>query len=165
MAKYVFMFFLIAGGLVAHAETVENKQSEQHKSVLSDTPRLQSLLREEMLALQKAIHEIVLALPRGEWSVVAINAKAIHDSFIFQQQLTAKDREILHHKLPLDFIRLDQEFHQRAKGLHDAALQQDAELGVFYLSRMLESCLQCHQNYATNRFPNLKEISRHAPHH
>ncbi len=133
--------------------------------LLSDQPHLQTLLRDEMRAVQTAMNTLVTALPQGDWPTVAITAKAIHDSFIFQQKLTPKDRDILHHSLPAAFIHLDQGFHQRAIKLHEAAADNDAELSLYHYARLLETCVQCHQRYATHRFPGLKENTQHAPLH
>lgn len=135
------------------------------KPLLSDQPRLQTLLREEMGALQTAMSKPVIALPQGDWPAVATTAKAVHDSFIFQQKLAPKDKDILHHTLPEAFIHLDQDFHQRAIKLHEAAASKDAELSLYHYSRLLEACVQCHQRFATHRFPSLNEGTRHAPRH
>jgi len=135
------------------------------KPVLAGAPHLQKLLREEMQALQEAMRTLASALPQGDFATVARTAQAMHDSFIFEQKLTEKDKHILHEQLPEGFVQLDQAFHQRAAQLHDAAAAHDGELGVYYLSRMLESCVQCHQRYATHRFPGLKAEQAPAQHH
>ncbi len=155
----IALLFLIQSGL--HAAGT-NKAS---KPVLSEVPHLQNLLRQEMRAVQQAMGKIVTALPQGEWMTVATTAQAINDSFILQQKLTTQDREKLHQHLPAGFIQLDKTFHQQALKLHDAAAQQDAELSVFYVSKMLNMCVQCHQQYAPQRFPKLKPSVSDAHHH
>jgi len=165
LSKHSLILLLFISGLVVYSGSINEEQPLTGKPLLSDTPHLQALLIEEMRALQQATNKIVSALPQGDWTTVATSARAIHDSFIFQQKLTAKDRDILHHHLPAEFIHLDQAFHQRAASLGEAAANTDAELSVYYLSRMLETCMQCHQQFATHRFPALKEQGRHAPHH
>ncbi|MFO8024395.1 hypothetical protein [Thiohalophilus sp.] len=124
---------------------------------LDGEPKLLKLLQQEMQALEKALATIGTSLPRGEWHAVAETAGQVHDSFIFQQKLTAEDRKTLHQALPEDFIRQDKAFHQQAKKLQYAAESQDAELSLFYYSKMVESCVACHRQFATHRFPSLLE--------
>ena len=126
------------------------------KPVLAAAPHLQKLLREEMQALQEAMRTLASALPQGDFATIARTAKAMHDSFIFQQKLTEKDKHLLLEQLPADFVQLDQAFHQRAAKLHAAATSHDIELSVYHGSRLLESCVQCHQQFATQRFPALQ---------
>lgn len=133
--------------------------------LLAEQPRLQTLLREEMRALQTGISKIANALPQGDWKTVANTAMTIHDSFIFQQKLTAQDREHLHHLLPPEFVSLDQQFHQRAARLQAAATAEDADLSLYHFSRLIESCIHCHQRFATQRFPALQAHSPQTPHH
>ena len=164
LKKLIFQLMLLIW-LPFQSGVLQAEQSNMDKPLLSDQPRLQTLLREEMGALLTATSKIATALPQGDWPSVASTAKAIHDSFIFQQKLSPKDKEILHHSLPAAFIHLDQGFHRRALKLHQAAANHDAELSLYYYSRLLESCVQCHQRFATHRFPTLKEDTQHAPHH
>lgn len=124
---------------------------------LEGEPRLRLLLQQEMQALQDAMGTISQALPQGEWRIVAETAGQVHDSFIFQQQLSASDRKTLHKTLPEGFIRQDKAFHQQAKKLQHAAELRDAELSLFYYSKMVESCVTCHSRFATHRFPSLAE--------
>ncbi|MDY6979492.1 MAG: hypothetical protein SV201_06390 [Pseudomonadota bacterium] len=122
---------------------------------LANEPELRGLLQQEMQALQEALATISTALPQGQWHTVADTAGQIHDSFILQQQLSADDRKTLHQTLPADFIQRDRAFHQQAKKLQQAAESQDAELSLFYYSKMVESCVSCHSRFATHRFPSL----------
>jgi hypothetical protein len=152
-------------GMLVQAGLVHAEQATSSKAILSAEPRLQALLIEEMRALQKAMAKIVAALPAGDWPTVANTAQAIHDSFILQQKLTKQDREKLHHHLPEEFIQMDQGLHLQAKKLQQVAKQHNAELSVYYVSRMLEKCMQCHSRFATQRFPSLSENKQHTPHH
>lgn len=126
------------------------------KPVLAGAPHLQKLLREEMQALQEAMRTLASALPQGDFAAIARTAKAVHDSFIFQQKLTEQDKHLLHEQLPADFVQLDQAFHQRAAKLHAAATSHDIELSLYHHTRLLESCVQCHKSHAAQRFPSLQ---------
>lgn len=162
VAKVHVWLFSVCLGLSVPAAA---EQAGTGKPVLADTPHLQKLLREEMQALQEAMRTLAVALPQGDFATVARTAKAVHDSFIFEQNLTEKDKHLLQEQLPEGFVQLDQALHQRAAKLHDAAAQHDGELSVYYHSRMLESCVQCHQRYAPHRFPGLKEKQEPVQHH
>lgn len=136
---------------------MNNAMAETASGPLDREPRLRQLLQQEMQALQDAMGTISQALPQGQWHTVAETADQVHDSFIFQQKLTAEDRKTLHQMLPEGFIRQDKAFHQQAKKLQHAAESLDAELSLFYYSKMVESCITCHSQYATHRFPSLIE--------
>lgn len=144
---YVLLLITLAGG--GHNTLAESG------APLAGQPELRQLLQQEMRALQEAVGTLGQALVQGDWQTLAKTAGQMHDSFIFQQKLTDADRELLHQNLPSGFIQQDKGFHQRAKKLQQAALVQDAELSLFYYSKMLESCVSCHSQYATHRFPSL----------
>jgi len=160
LAENIMFVSLIAAGGVVYAEP-----ANKHKSLLADVPHLQNLLRQEMQAVLPAMNKIVTALPTGDWHTVATTAQAIHNSFIMQQKLTDNDRELLQQYLPAEFVRLDQAFHQQASKLRFAAEQHDAELSVFYVQKMLSSCMECHQRFAAQRFPALQQKLQATHHH
>jgi hypothetical protein len=164
LTRKLVMQFMIAG-LCATCGMVYAKEPGKDKPLLSEVPHLQNLLRQEMQAVLPAMNKIVTALPTGEWHTVATTAEAIHNSFIMQQKLTAKDRELLHRHLPAEFVHLDQAFHQQASKLQRAAEQRDAELSVFYVQKMLGSCMECHQRFAMPRFPELQQKMQPTHHH
>jgi len=147
--------YLLLFIIVAVSTPMRTALAGTNTPVLAGQPELRQLLQQEMQALKEAMAVLSQALPQGEWHAVAETAGQIHDSFIFQQKLTAKDRETLHQTLPEGFIRQDRAFHQQARKLQHAAESQDAELSLFYYSKMLESCVACHSQFATHRFPSL----------
>lgn len=117
------------------------------------TPKLQKLFAEEMVAILQASQQITAALAAGDHGAVAKNAQAIHDSFILDKNLTAKDRHDLETAVPAAFLDLDGAFHQMATKLAEAARRQDIDLQTYYFGRMLETCQTCHSRYATDKFP------------
>ncbi|MDZ7661896.1 hypothetical protein [Thiohalophilus sp.] len=149
---YLLLFIVVAASIPMRAALAGT-----NAPVLAGQPELRQLLQQEMQALKKAMAVLSQALPQGEWRSVAETAGQVHDSFIFQQKLTAKDRKTLHQALPEGFIRQDRAFHQQARKLQHAAESRDAELSLFYYSKMLESCVTCHSKFATHRFPSLAE--------
>ena len=150
--RYLLIFIVVIVSI-----PIRSALAETNTPVLAEKPKLRQLLREEMQALKKAVAELSQALPQGEWRSVAETAGQIHESFIFQQKLTAEDRKTLHQTLPKGFIRQDKAFHQQAKKLQQAAESEDPELSLFYYSKMIESCVTCHSQFAAHRFPSLLE--------
>lgn len=147
----------IGFGCLIVLATAGHAPAQETTGPLDNEPKLLRLLQQEMQALQQALGTITTALPQGQWHTVAETAGKIHDSFIFQQKMTADDRKTLHQTLPEGFIRQDKAFHQQAKKLQHAAESQNAELSLFYYSEMVESCVTCHSRFATHRFPSLTE--------
>ncbi len=119
------------------------------------TPKLQKLFAQEMTAILQASQQIVAALVTGDHATVAKNAQAIHDSFILDRNLTARDRHDLETAVPPAFLELDGAFHRTAASLAQAARRQDPDLQQYFFGRMLETCRTCHAQYATDKFPVL----------
>lgn len=125
-------------------------------------PRLPSnvraLLLEEMNAILLASQEILDAMVRGDHETVAINAQAIHDSFILRQKMTDEDRQALRNAVPDSFVQQDQAFHTLTAKLAAAARNGDHSKQKILFDEMLGSCIACHERYAHDRFPNLVDI-------
>lgn len=117
------------------------------------TPKLQDLLRREMISLEDASQQILSALVAGDDQRVAALAQQIHDSFILQQEMTPEDRKDLMAAVPEDFVQMDRRFHELSAELARAAEDGNVELQHERFRRMLEACTACHSRYATDRFP------------
>ncbi|MCL4685672.1 cytochrome c [Myxococcota bacterium] len=117
------------------------------------TPKLQDLLRQEMLSVQQASQDILLALVSGDDARVAERAQKIHDSFILQQSMTPEDRAHLMAVAPEDFVTRDRAFHGLSAELATAARAGDRPAQRERFRRMIDSCVECHERYATDRFP------------
>jgi len=158
------IYSLIIFGLASPGLS-QNAVAETAAPLLAEQPKLRGLLRQEMRALQEALVTMSRALPQGDWQTLATTAGKVHDSFIFQQQLTEEDRKTLRQALPEGFINLDKALHLRASKLQQAANERNAELSLFHFSRLMEACITCHSSYATHRFPVLKEQAGTVPGH
>ncbi len=119
------------------------------------TPRLRSLLQEEMQAVLGASQSILEAIVIGDHSTVAVKAEQIHSSFILKQSLTKADKRDLKRAVPKRFIRLDRSFHAQSERLAEAARAQDSERELAVFQRMLDACVGCHADYVGDRFPGL----------
>jgi hypothetical protein len=119
------------------------------------TPRLKSLLADEMQQVAEATGDLALAIAAGDHATVNRLAGAVRDSFILKQSLTEQDKKDLMSAVPVGFVTLDRNFHGLAGKLAGQADRQNTELQNFYFSRMLEACTSCHAQFATDRFPGL----------
>ncbi len=142
--------FVFASGALATAQDV--------KPVSPDlAPKLQELLRNEMLSVEDASRQILSALIAGEDARVADLAQQIHDSFILQQSMTPQDRKDLMAAVPEDFVTRDRAFHALAAALAKAGREGDRARQHEEFGRMIEACTACHALYATDQFAKFAE--------
>lgn len=129
------------------------------------SPELRALLKKEMLAIQEGMQNIVPAFAAGDLAQVADIAGKISGSFILQQNITDAQKHELHTRLSEEFVHKDQQFHEYAGMLEHVSQENHTELVGFYYSRLLESCVDCHSEHATHRFPNFTKESPGKEHH
>jgi hypothetical protein len=116
---------------------------------------LRDLLSQEMKALQDGMMSIIPAYISGNWGEIETTAGKIKSSYILKQNLREEQLKELHSVLPPEFIEKDQNFHYLAGMLEHAAKSKKPELINFYFSEMNESCVGCHAEFATHKFPAL----------
>jgi len=121
------------------------------------TPRLKGLLADEMQQVAAATSDLALAITAGDHATVQRLAGAVRDSFILKQSLTEQDKKDLMSAVPPGFVTLDRHFHGLAGKLADQAEKKNSELQHFYFAKMLDACIACHAQFATDRFPGLGE--------
>jgi exonuclease VII large subunit len=131
------------------------------------SPELRALLSKEMQALQQGMISIIPAYIAGNWGEIATTAEKMQASYILKQNLTQPQMHELHSKLPPAFIQLDQQFHYLAGMLKHVASEKKSELVGFYFAKLSESCLSCHSQYASHKFPAFakQEMKSKAEHH
>ncbi|QOR38552.1 cytochrome c [Billgrantia diversa] len=122
------------------------------------TPRLQGLLKEEMLQIEQAMQEIYSAMLKGRHAEVAEKGQSIHDSFILDQSLTDEDRHALRSAVPQQFLSMDAYLHELAAMLAEAGRAEDSTRQLETYARMTESCVACHSAYVTDRFEGLEGV-------
>ena len=140
-----------------------NCYSENEVESLS--PELRALLKQEMLAIQEGMKNIVPAFASGNLSEVSEIAGAINRSFILKQKITDTQKHEIHEKLPKGFIQKDHQFHKYAGMLEHVSKENHTELVGFYYSKLLESCVSCHSEYANHRFPTFINKESKKEHH
>ena len=150
--------FVLALTLIFAMATTSVATGQEVKPISPDlTPKLQGLLRQEMVSIDVASKQILSALAAGEDQRVAELAQQIHDSFILAQSMTPEDKQDLLAAVPEDFVSRDRAFHKTADALAEAARAGDRAEQHVVFSRMVEACSSCHALYATDRFPGLAE--------
>ncbi len=134
----------------------QSASAQQIQPVSPDlTPKLQELLRKEMLSIEDASKQILSHLIAGEDAKVAEVAQQIHDSFILQQSMTPEDKQDLMAAVPEEFVTRDRAFHALSADLAQAARDQDRSAQHQKFGQMIEACTACHALYATDRFADL----------
>lgn len=150
------IFSLLILPALSYGEAVHDHAVEKPVSgVESLSPKLRNLLTEEMRALQKGMMSIIPAYAAGDWSEIKAISDKMKNSYILQKNLSDKQIKELHSTLPDSFIKLDQQFHYLSGMLSHAAEMKKSELVGFYFSALSNSCIECHTQYATHKFPGL----------
>lgn len=147
----------------AYGETQHEHAATTGVEALSSD--LRALLTKEMQALQTGMLSIIPAQIAGEWAKIDKISQQIENSYILKQSISKQQVEELHDKLPEGFRKLDQQFHYYAGMLSHAAQSAKPELIGFYLSKLNESCVACHSQYATHKFPGFvpkQAVAEHA---
>jgi len=140
-----------------------NCYSESEVESLS--PELRVLLKQEMLAIQEGMKNIVPAFASGDLEEVSDIAGKINRSLILKQKITNAQKHELHEKLSKEFILKDQQFHKYAGMLEHVSKEGHTELVGFYYSKLLGSCIGCHSEHARHRFPIFANESVKKEHH
>jgi len=153
----IIFLLVILPAVSAAGPGSKNNQSGVSHGVEGLSPELRKLLQKEMQALQNGMMEIIPAYISGDWSKIDNIALKMKNSFILRQALTDKQKHELHSVLPETFIKLDQQFHYLSGMLSHVAKNKKQELVGFYFSKLGESCVGCHEQFATHKFPALSK--------
>lgn len=153
-AVNIVLFSLALLSSLSYGEDMHNHETKKDISgIESLSPELRELLTKEMLALQNGMMSVIPAYVAGNWNEIESIAHKMKSSYILKQSLTDEQVKELHTSLPESFIKLDQQFHYLSGMLNHAAKNKKAELVGFYFSKLSESCVSCHTQYAAHRFP------------
>lgn len=155
---------MVVAGVLATLSVALAQDSAAPKTaetpVLSLSPKLRAALVAEMAGVKEGVAELSALLAMGEWDAATRRAERIRDSYIMKQKLSRAELEELERALPTDFAKMDDAFHRHAEGLVHAAKARNYELAVFYFSKMMEGCGNCHARYATHVFKGFKQTAR-----
>ena len=150
--KAMIVALILAAAPMAMAAGEQGSESVSVKL----TPKLRSLLQQEMRQVLAAQQAMLASLVTGDHASLATQARQVHDSFILKQSLTPQDRQDLQQAVPLRFVELDRRFHQLALQLSQAAEQSDVQQEVETFNAMSRACVECHSRFVTDRFPDLE---------
>ena len=160
-ARITLITLFVPALFISNMSIATDAPKHQHGSHVSQmdklSPDLRALLSKEMKALEIGMTSIIPAYIAGNWAEIESTAKKMKNSYILKQSMTKQQIKELHSKLPRGFIKKDKRFHYLAGMLEHAAQHQKPELVNFYFSEMNEACLECHRQFATHRFPALKQ--------
>jgi len=166
MKDHCVTVVLMCGLLIS--PTGFSEEDEHHGShrtgVENLSPELRTLLRQEMQALQSGMVSVIPAFISGNLDEVEHIAHSMKNSYILKQSITKEQVHELHSSLPESFLKMDKEFHYLAGMLAHTANRKKLELVNFYLSELTESCVGCHSEHATHRFPGLSKKAPAAEH-
>ncbi|SCN46596.1 hypothetical protein BAZMOX_75130_3 [methanotrophic endosymbiont of Bathymodiolus azoricus (Menez Gwen)] len=119
-----------------------------------------------MQAIEQGVTALIPAIARGEWDQIAKIGRHIEQSYLLKQQLTPEQRHSLHKSLPARFIQLDQAFHKSAGMLAHGAEMKNPDIVNFYVYKLSSACVECHTEFATEKFPSLvREQAKAHSHH
>lgn len=154
IATISLLFFFTIIPLLSHGgDKHEHELAGPISAVESLSPRLRELLTQEMQALQQGMMSIIPAYVSGNWAEIERIAVTMKDSYILKQRLSDVQAAELNTSLPQSFLQLDERFHYLSGMLSHAAKNRKPELVGFYFSRLGESCVNCHSQFAIHKFP------------
>lgn len=161
--KYIakFLFVLLITGCAD-----QSGEKATHQDILQDTtsnemagerlelpPRFLNILRQEMNQLAGGMGAMLSYMVRGQGDEAAEIAMNIHNSYILKQELTKEELNELVSLLPEKFIKLDRGFHQLAEEIATSLKNKEFEKSGKIYGQMVNACLNCHMQFATERFP------------
>ncbi|NOQ64678.1 MAG: hypothetical protein GQ582_09225 [Methyloprofundus sp.] len=149
---------------VASAHQAHSNQTNDIKTLQLE-PNIKALLRQEMQAIKGGMMSLVPAISSGNWEKVAEIAKQMESSYLLKQKLSVAERHALHKSLPTAFIKRDKAFHKDAGMLAHAAEMGHPDIVNFYFYKLSTACVECHTEFATERFPNLAVKQSEGHHH
>ncbi len=154
LSASIILFTLVMISSLSYGENSQNHETKKVNSgIESLSPELRDLLQKEMAALQHGMMSIIPAYISGNWGEIEHIAHKMERSYILKKNLTEEQVKELHDSLPESFIKQDQYFHYLSGMLNHAAKNKKAELVGFYFSKLGESCVNCHRQFATHKFP------------
>lgn len=146
-----------------HAKIDNSHHADKSRSSISQLlpKELNDILIKEMNALSQGLSQLMPEVTSGNWQQIQNIGEKMHDSYILKQSLSKEQIKHLHKMLPSNFKTLDHQLHHSAGMMAHAAKKKNIELVNFYLYKMTETCVTCHSQYATDRFPQLKPSKKH----
>lgn len=141
----------------AHDHGTGKDESAPRPEKLELPDSLLSVLRAEMQQVEAAMGILLSQLAQAQAAPAAATARNIENTFILKQELSAEALQQLLSLLPESFLAMDRNFHGNAAKLATAAEQRDFSGAIELYNQMSQACINCHQQYATKRFPEFRK--------
>lgn len=155
------LFFML---VLSSLFSVTSQAEENTTPPINLSPDLKILLVEEMKEVKKGMESLVTSVATGDWNAIAETGHNIKHSYIINKRLTSEQKQELQKVLPAGFKALDKKFHYYAGMLSHVAKERDIELVHYYVSKMNETCISCHAQFASARFTGFTQRNRHEEH-
>ncbi|MBU1024116.1 hypothetical protein KKB99_07525, partial [bacterium] len=112
-------------------------------------------IRANMGKCEESLAKIALAIPRGEYDVIVEEIEKIDEKFSIEAAMTVDEYDQYSSMITPEFIFADQNLHMYAGSLKDVAKENHLEDTLFQFGLVLQSCVDCHYEFAKKRFPSL----------
>ncbi len=99
--------------------------------------------------------KIAIAIPRGDYESIVEEADKIDRKYAIESELSPDESNEYLSLIPIDFIFMDQSFHTYVNSLVSSAKEKDLENTLIQFDLTMRSCVDCHYDYAKERFPEL----------
>lgn len=123
--------------------------------VFMKIPGLKEKITANMSKCEESLAKITLAIPRGEYDVIVEEIEKIDESYSIESAMTIDEFSRYSSMITMEFIFADQNLHMYAGALKGVA--EDNQLGetLFQFGLVMQSCVDCHYEFAKSRFPSL----------
>lgn len=143
-------------------EKVADPHDHGHEAIDGPRPEklelpehLANVLRKEMVEITSGMGTLLAHISQGNGVGAAAIATKIQNSFILKQELSPQDLKQLVSLLPEAFVTMDRTFHANAGKVATMADKKDFAGAMKLYGQMAQACVDCHGQYAADRFPEM----------
>lgn len=134
-----------------------NEIAHDPSDAVTELPmRMRMMFTQEMFRIEGSMQRLLSNIARGRWDSTALAARQLQDDILSNKNLSDEQRELLRTTMPAHFFELDNAFRDHAKQLAEAADASDANTANRHFTKMMASCVECHDLYARAKFPGFQ---------
>lgn len=153
----IFLILSCAEKQIGERESQDDFTNDSQREIIVSKvelpERFLEILRQEMNQLNGGMGSLFSYMIRGQGEEASAVATNIHNSFILKQELSKEELSQLVSLLPEKFVNLDRGFHELAEKIATALNSGDFRKSGQIYGQMVDACINCHSQYATQRFP------------
>ena len=151
------LFISIVGFSAIKTSLAQDQKDEGllPKEVFAKFKGMQEDVTDKMKKREASMSKILVAIPGGDFAIIKTEADKIGDEYSIE---FGWDPEVVAEYDSLimsDFVFYEQDLFQYAAGLGGYAEEKDLEGTLAQFDLLLRSCVDCHYNFAGERFPSL----------